>query len=240
METSMSSEQNKKVRKPRRTKGDLDNAINKAAERLIMERGFSNTLITDIMKEAEIEPTVFYKRYKNIDEFYGEFVKKRDYWFSDVIKNAMNGEDMMEDVYNMLCCLLSELSDKSLMLELLRWEVAQGNDITNYTSKLREEHTLPLAGKYLSHYFGTNVDIVAWSALLIGGIYYLCLHKDRAPFCGIDVNNPNHVERLKMALHAIVDQLRWLMEKQSEKEKIAENLRKQGVSEDIIKKCISL
>jgi hypothetical protein len=75
---------------------------------------------------------------------------------------------------------------------------------------------------------------------LIGGIYYLCLHKDRAPFCGIDVNNPNHVERLKMALHAIVDQLRWLMEKQSEKEKIAENLRKQGVSEDIIKKCISL
>jgi hypothetical protein len=43
-----------------------------------------------------------------------------------------------------------------------------------------------------------------------------------------------------MALHAIVDQLRWLMEKQSEKEKIAENLRKQGVSEDIIKKCISL
>ena len=46
----MSSEQNKKVRKPRRTKGDLDNAINKAAERLIMERGFSNTLITDIMK----------------------------------------------------------------------------------------------------------------------------------------------------------------------------------------------
>lgn len=240
MGSIISSESNQKARKPRRTKADLEKAINMAAEKLIVERGFSDTLVTDIMKMADIEPTVFYKRYKNIAEFYSEFVKKRDYWFSDVIKNAMKGEDMMEDVYSMLCCLLSELSGKSLMLELLRWEVAQGNDVTIYTSQLREEHTLPLAGKYLSHYYGTDVDIVAWSALLISGIYYLCLHKDRAPFCGIDVNNPEHVERLKMALHAIVNQLRWLMEKQSEKEKIAENLRKQGVSEDIIKKCISL
>lgn len=238
MGSIISSESNQKARKPRRTKADLEKAINMAAEKLIVERGFSDTLVTDIMRMADIEPTVFYKRYKNIAEFYSEFVKKRDYWFSDVIKDAMKGEDMMEDVYNMLCCLLSELSGKSLMLELLRWEVAQGNDITNYTSKLREEHTLPLAGKYLSHYFGTNVDIVAWSALLISGIYYLCLHKDRAPFCGIDVNNPDHVERLKRALRAIVEQLGWLMEKQSEKEKIAENLRRHGVSEDIIKKCI--
>jgi len=240
MGSIISSESNQKARKPRRTKADLEKAIRVAAEKLIVERGFSDTLVTDIMKMADIEPTVFYKRYKNISEFYSEFVKERDYWFSDIIKDAMKGEDLMDDVYSMLCCQLSELSGKSLMLELLRWEVAQGNDITNYTSKLREEHTLPLAGKYLSHYFGTNVDIVAWSALLIGGIYYLCLHKDRAPFCGIDVNNTEHVERLRMALHSIVEQLRWLMEKQSEKEKIAENLRKQGVSEDIIKKCISL
>ena len=128
------------------------------------------------MKEAGIEPTVFYKRYKNLEDFYSEFVKRYDYWFSEVIKNAMTGEDMMDDVYNMLSSLLTELSGKSIMLELLRWEVAQGNDITNKTSKLREEHTLPLAGKYLSHYFGTDVDIVAWSSLLISGIYYLCLH----------------------------------------------------------------
>lgn len=132
-----------------------------------------------------------------------------------------------------------ELSgESSVMLELLRWEVAQGNDITKYTSQLREHHTLPLAGKYLSHYFGTDVDVVAWSSLLISGIYYLCLHKERASFCGIDMNNPNHVERVRRTLKAIVDQLRWLMEKQSEKQRIADNLRKSGVSEEIIRKCM--
>jgi len=225
-------------RRQRRTKGDIETAINQAAEKLICEKGFSNTLVTDIIREAGIEPTVFYKRYKNIDEFYAEFVKRHDFWFSDVIKKAMPGKDMMDDVYNMLSSLLTELSGKSLMLELLRWEVAEGNEITNHTSQLREQHTLPLAGKYLSHYFGTDVDIVAWSSLLISGIYYLCLHKDRAEFCGIDINNPKHVERVKKALKVIVDQLRWLMEEQSEKQRIAEKLRLCGVDEDVIRKCL--
>lgn len=228
-----------KTRKSRRSKADIDEIISKAAEKLIKINGFSDTLVTDIICEAEIEPPVFYKRYKNIEDFYAEFVKKYDYWFSDIIKDAMTGEDMMEDVYNMLAALLSELSKDSIMLELLRWEVAQGNEVTKYTSSLREEHTLPLAGKYLNHYFGTDVDIVTWSCLLISGIYFLCLHKDRATFCGIDINNPAHVERVKKALHAIVEQLAWLMEKESEKDKIANKLRQHGVSEDIIKECLT-
>ena len=225
-------------RRQRRKKTDIDQAINQAAEKLIKEKGFSETLVTDIMRESGIEPPVFYKRYKNLDEFYAEFVKRYDYWFSDVIKNAMTGEDMMEDVYEMLSSLLTELSKESPMLELLRWEIAENNDITNHTSRLREQHTLPLAGKYLSHYFGTDVDIVAWSSILISGIYYLCLHKDRSEFCGIDINNPKHVERVRQALKAIVEQLRWLMERNTEKQIIANKLRECGVGEDIIQKCV--
>lgn len=82
-------------RRQRRTKGDIEAAINQAAEKLICEKGFSNTLVTDIIREAGIEPTVFYKRYKNIDEFYAEFVKRHDFWFSDVIKKgyARQGHD---------------------------------------------------------------------------------------------------------------------------------------------------
>lgn len=100
-------------------------------------------MVTDIIREAGIEPTVFYKRYKNIDEFYAEFVKRHDFWFSDVIKKAMPGKDMMDDVYNMLSSLLTELSGKSLMLELLRWEVTEGNEITNHTSQLRDSTLCP-------------------------------------------------------------------------------------------------
>ena len=63
------------------------------------------------------------------------------------------------------------LQDKSVMLELLRWEIAEGNETTVRTAMLREMHTLPLANSYEEKF--KDIDISAISALIIGGIYYL-------------------------------------------------------------------
>lgn len=227
-----------KTRKPRRAKADIETAINQAAERLIVKQGFSETLVTDIMREAEIEPVVFYNRYKNIEDFYAEFVKRYDYWFGDVVEKSLKNKDLMDALYDMLDALLTNLSKNSVMLELLRWEIATSNDITNACAQLRESHTLPLAGKYMGHYYGAPADVVGWATLLISGIYYLCVHKERSEFCGMDINNPAHLERIRKAIREIVDQLRSVVETKTEKQRIAEKLRRYGVSEEIIKKSI--
>lgn len=57
----------KKTRKARRTKADIEKAINEAARSTIMEKGFAQTTILDIIKKAKIEPATFYKRYKNLE-----------------------------------------------------------------------------------------------------------------------------------------------------------------------------
>ena len=66
------------------------------------------------------------------------------------------------------------------MLELLRWEIAEGNETTVRTAMLREMHTFPLAKIYEEKF--KDIDISAISALIIGGIYYLNLHRDRSKF----------------------------------------------------------
>ena len=58
-----------------------------------MKRGFSASLVTEIIKKAKIEPPVFYHRYKDLDEFYSEFVKGYDYWFSEIADEAMKCSD---------------------------------------------------------------------------------------------------------------------------------------------------
>ena len=63
----------KKTRKARRTKADIEKAINEAARSTIMEKGFAQTTILDIIKKAKIEPATFYKRYKNLEDFYNNF-----------------------------------------------------------------------------------------------------------------------------------------------------------------------
>lgn len=71
----------KKTRNPRRTKAAVDEAIRKAAEREILDNGFSESLVSNIIKKAKIEARVFYLRYKDLNEFYDGFVKSYDYWF---------------------------------------------------------------------------------------------------------------------------------------------------------------
>lgn len=135
-------------RRKRRSAEDVEKSIWEAATTLIQKDGFSCLTATGIMQEAEIEPVQFYRRYKDLDAFIDEYVKKFDYWFSDVIKVADLGKNGQEYYENILCNLFNSLWDNKIMQELLRWEIATDNEISHRTAQLRELHTLPLCKKF--------------------------------------------------------------------------------------------
>ena len=82
------------------------------------------------------------------------------------------------------------------MQELLRWEIATKDKNSIRTAKLRELHTLPLCKKFADAFAETEIDIVAISALIIGGIYYMILHCELSEFSGINLNNEQDRERM--------------------------------------------
>ena len=49
-----------KTRRPRRSKADIEAAIQRAAIAQIKKKGFSLALVTDIVKRAKIEPVVIF------------------------------------------------------------------------------------------------------------------------------------------------------------------------------------
>ena len=113
-----------KATRYRRTKANITEDIRKAAVNQILKRGFSASLVTEIIKKAKIEPPVFYHRYKDLDEFFSEFVKGYDYWFSDIADKAMKSSDNPKDKFVALMDGLQEaLKEKSVMQELLRWKL---------------------------------------------------------------------------------------------------------------------
>lgn len=192
-----------KTRRPRRSKADIEEAIHKAAVAQIKKKGFSLALVTDIVKKAKIEPIVFYNRYKNLDEFYGEFVKTYDYWLTDLIHDSIREVGSEEGYTNILEKLMNNLLADDIMTELLRWEVAEGNHITERTSRLRELHAIELTNKYSNLYRRDDIDITAISSLIVAGIYYLILHKDRATIAGIDINTPEGKNRIHEAIRSL-------------------------------------
>ncbi|MDE6360630.1 MAG: TetR/AcrR family transcriptional regulator [Muribaculaceae bacterium] len=196
-----------KTRRPRRSKADIEEAIHKAAVAQIKKKGFSLALVTDIVKRAKIEPIVFYNRYKNLDEFYDEFVKNYDYWLSDLIRDSVEEIGSEEGYSNILEKLLTNLMQEEIMTELLRWEIAEGNHITERTSRLRELHAVELINSYSSTYQREHFDISAITALIVAGIYYLVLHKDRSTFAGIDINTIPGKRRMLKAIRSIASMM---------------------------------
>ena len=184
----------------RRTKATITENIRKAAVESVLKRGFSGSLVSEIIKKAKIEPVVFYNRYQNLEEFFSEFVKGYDYWFSDVAKEANKLETPHDQFIALIEGLQECMIEKSVMLELIRWEIAVDNDITKRTASIREMFTLPLAEKYDDLFKNFGIDFVAIATIIVSGLYYLYLHKDRSTFCNIDMNTEEGRNRVNQAI----------------------------------------
>ena len=230
------AEEENKPKRYRRTNVDIQADIIKAAESLIKKKGFASMLVTELIKKARIEPLVFYNRYDNLREFYDEFVKRYDYWFKDVLTGVQFPTDSELGYISIFKDVHKALQDKSVMLELLRWEIAEGNETTVRTAMLREMHTLPLANSYEEKF--KDIDISAISALIIGGIYYLNLHRDRSKFADIDLNTEQGRKRIEKALEELGHMVFHCHETNNYKQAVAERMKENGISDEIIKKCL--
>ena len=184
----------------RRTKATIIEDIRKAAVESVLKRGFSGSLVSEIIKKAKIEPVVFYNRYQNLEEFFSDFVKGYDYWFSDVAKEANKRETSYDQFIALIEGLQECMIEKSVMQELIRWEIAEGNDITKRTASIREMFTIPLAEKYDDLFKNSGIDFVAIATIIVSGLYYLYLHKDRSTFCNIDMNTEEGRDRINQAI----------------------------------------
>ncbi len=225
-------------RRKRRTRNDIEASINEAATGLIEERGFHDITVTAIMQKAKIEPIVFYNRYNDLGEFTDDFVKKYDYWFSDIMKKIENKNDLKTQYASILNNLFDSLQANKMMQQLLRWEVSNNNETTQRTARLREFYTLPLVEKYKKAFEGSPVDIDAVSALIIGGIYYLILHADLSLFAGIDIRAEDGKRKIHDALDYFSNQFfSGFPFPKTEAEIIAKRLKEKGIALDVIAEC---
>lgn len=228
------------TRRKKRTKSEVEEEIFKVALSLIEEKGFLGVTLTGIAKGANVEPSVFYKRFNTLENFLDEFVKKYDYWFSDIFQSYKGDLYSKEGIRYIFNELFSSLSSNKVMQQLLRWELADTNETTIRTARLREFHTTPLAERFDEIFKDTPVDIKAVSSLIIGGVYYLTLHRDLTTFSNIDINDKEGRDRIINAIAYLTDKFFLDLSPDSEKINIAKKLKDKGIDAMIISECTQL
>jgi len=233
------SESPEKKRRSRRSKVTIDQDVLNAVSSLIEEVGFANVTLTGVAQRAQIEPTVFYRRYANLEELFERYTHKYDYWLGNLAE-TMPANQSDEDAFKWVIRNLTiSLYKNKGMQELLRWELSTDNSITRRTTSLRELVNIPLIRLLEFRFKDSGIDMNVITALIISGVYYLVLNRNLSRFCDVDFSSKKGKLRLEDGVEQLASILFAELKQRQELNDIANKLRAEGVSENIINKCIN-
>lgn len=227
--------ENKKIsrRRKRRTAEDIEASVFLATEKLVIEKGFKDVTFTEIMKLAGVEPQVMYRRFDTLEDLFDKFIRRYDYWFIDLVDFNLDEKDPIVSMKNVLAGLVNSLYKNPIMRQILIWEVADGNKLTTRTALNRELHSTPMLNFFRTN-LPKNVDFDCFTSLLIGGIYYLIIRKERSTFCEIDFDK---AEGEKLLTNTIEDLINTVYKPESTNtpiEDVALSLLQQDVDENVV------
>lgn len=220
-----------KRRKSRRTNAEIDRVVMAELEKLVRQKGFDRVSVTALMAKANLETNVFYRRYGSIDNLYNRLAKQYDFWINDTI-NISELNELGPKLFfaKTLKTLYRELSDNGIMQKLLLWEMSADNSTTRRTAQMRDTMNLSLVEYYDLLFQPINIHIRGIIAILISGIYYLILHRERAPFCSIDFNTDSGEKAFSEAVDVLTDMLFGQIEAYNQKRECLNRMLKDGIS----------
>lgn len=231
----------KPTRNKRRTNVQLDIDVMRELEKLVREYGFGNVNITTLMKNAGLEPNVFYRRYGSIEHLYGILAKEYDFWIHNTIDlPTLNKLGDKKFFSKTLKKLYKDLSNNDIMQKLLLWELTTDNQTTRRAAQIRDTMNLNLITYYEKLFEPLKINIKGIAALFIGGLYYLVLHRERAEICTIDFNTASGEHSFDETIDNLTDMLFEKLEVYNEKKDIALRMANEGISESLMCKLLNI
>ena len=171
----------KKTRKRRRTKIEIENEIWSALERLIIKKGFHNLTIVELAQEAKVEPIVLYNRFYNLEDVIEKYVRRYDYWLKDAIKIDPKVEPKSQ-LKKIITDLIKELYKNEIMQKILLWELDNSSEVNRQMAEVREIQSKPLYNYFNERLEAVGVGLEPVTSVLIAGVYYLVLHRKISTF----------------------------------------------------------
>lgn len=196
-------------RRVRRTKVEIEVSLFEAADYIVGQFGFSGLTVTGLCQQAKIEPPVFYNRYKDIDDFIDIYVRNYDYWLRDTVKVNLDfhSASPVENLTNLMNDLIDSLVSNIPMQKLIAWEINEINHITKRTAQGRDLTATQIIEYFINAFKYCNIRYDYSVSLIIGGLYYLIIHRNLGTFNFIDFKKKESIDGLKHTLRLIIEKI---------------------------------
>lgn len=193
-----------------RDKAETKAKILAAVGKLLAESGFQQLGVNAIAREAGVDKVLIYRYFENLPTLLKTFGQEGDYWLTveELVgdESSVQADALDEWMEILLVRFLRDLQQRTITQEILRWELLEGNELTQELAQVRDRMATDSL-KFLNqkHPFPSDQDIPAMSAVLIAGIVYLILRAKVSPtFLGIDFSSPAGWQRIEAAISSLV------------------------------------
>jgi AcrR family transcriptional regulator len=208
---------------------------------VLKNHGYSKLGINIVAQEAGVDKNVIYRNFNDFDTLLEAYVEKQDYWLKTMKEfGKIKIENHREFMKQLLLEQFNTLYSNRELQQLLIWELGDKGDFTTSLAVKREIYSEGIIKQYQPLLDDFGVDFNSIAAMMIAGIYYLILHKDKSTFCETDINHKNEREDFMNAINWLVDLVFDKREKVSEIEKVAINAYKEGIEIKTISKITTL
>ncbi len=167
------------LRKPRRTKAQLEEDLFNGLERLVAKMGFTNIPLYMITQEAEIDSNVFYRRYSNVNELFARLAHRYDSWINELVSPEELAElgDRKALIKTLQRGFIS-LNENVVMQKLMLWELSDSNEVTRHTIAARQKSMQTLIKHYSDISRGMGVDMKSSIIILVAAIYFITMRRN--------------------------------------------------------------
>ncbi|HLV51307.1 MAG TPA: TetR/AcrR family transcriptional regulator [Flavobacterium sp.] len=197
---------------PVREKARTMNKMVAAVGIVLQEMGYPGLTIANISNAAGTDRKLVYTYFDTLDNLVETYIKQKDYWNSEAQKDAIKILDGVQKTDSSIIKSLLQGQFDAVINDLehqklIHWELGEKNVMLRKISDSREELGERLFQLEEPEFDGSDIDIRATTALLIGGLYYLALHahSNGSLFCGIDISEPQGKERIDRAVAKVID-----------------------------------
>ena len=205
--------------KKKRNRSQTREAILNAVGSILNESGFQGLGVNAISREAGCDKVLIYRYFGGMEGLVFEYLKQTDLLSNTTIEEPpMDEKDFAEKLTFHIDSYLRILQYQPDLLEIMRWEMFENNVYTDYLKKMRDPMSTKIAGILRSALQGTNRDLVAGLAVIIGGVSYLSLRERTTKlFLGIPIRTDAGRERIRSAA---IGMLRELSKENKEHEEL--------------------
>jgi AcrR family transcriptional regulator len=182
-----------------------------AVGRLLARRGFLGLGVNAVAREARVDKVLIYRYFGGLAKLLEAFADRADFWptVQEIVgasEDATSRWTAADWGVAALTGLLRGLRARPTTQEVLRWELAASNDLTERLAEVRERRGLDLLRRVpLDPGAPAPEDASAVAALLSAGIIYLVLRSKTAPvWLGVPLDTEEGWGRIERAVESMV------------------------------------